>query len=291
MNDWWIEVLVDSPRTLSAVHAQVNGGSWTPLPKTTWNTWAESFNVPAGSNVVFRATATDGATATSGSYQWLQGSSPQPAPTPAPATPGAFALSASSYTVAQTAGSLTISVNRSGGSSGAVSVNYATVNGSASSGNEYTAKTGTLNWASGDTAAKSISVAIKNTTPFTGTRNFTIQLSGAAGGATMGSPNSASVTINGSKTTTTTTTTTTYAKPYIQSFSPTSGPVGTVVTINGSGFNGSNEAWVGSIHGVGVTVVSNTQVKVTIPAGAKTGSIGIFNPAGVSFTPRSFTVK
>jgi hypothetical protein len=82
-----------------------------------------------------------------------------------------------------------------------------------------------------------------------------------------------------------------YVQPGIMNFSPSSGPAGTVVTINGSGFTGANVAWVGNAHNAPVRVVSDSQVRVTIPAGATTGAIGIFNPAHVAFTATSFTVR
>jgi hypothetical protein len=111
---------------------------------------------------------------------------------------GALAYSAPTYTVAQSAGSLTISVDRTGGSAGAVSIAYATASGTAMAGADYTAATGTLNWADGDTAAKTFVIAISNATPYVGAKNFTLQLSGVSGGATIGSQATADVTINGS---------------------------------------------------------------------------------------------
>ncbi len=110
---------------------------------------------------------------------------------------GSLQLSASGYAVAQTGGAVTLTVNRIGGSSGAANVSYATVNGTASSGTDYTAGSGTLSWAAGDSASKTIVVPISNATPFTGTRAFTVALS-VATGASLGSPASASVTITGS---------------------------------------------------------------------------------------------
>jgi hypothetical protein len=80
-------------------------------------------------------------------------------------------------------------------------------------------------------------------------------------------------------------------QPTISTFSPASGGVGTVVTINGAGFTGLNQAWVGNAHGVPVRVISNTQVQVTIPAGATTGAIGIFNAQHAAFTATSFTMR
>ena len=81
-----------------------------------------------------------------------------------------------------------------------------------------------------------------------------------------------------------------YQQQGIMNFSPSSGPVGTVVTLNGSGFSGSNLAWVGNAHNVAVNVISDTQAQVTVSAGATTGAIGIFNPAKVAFTASSFTI-
>ncbi len=82
-----------------------------------------------------------------------------------------------------------------------------------------------------------------------------------------------------------------YVQPGIADFSPKAGPVGTVVTVTGSGFTGSNLAWVGAAHNGAVRVISDTQVQVTIPAGATTGAIGIFNPVYVAFTASAFTVQ
>jgi IPT/TIG domain len=79
--------------------------------------------------------------------------------------------------------------------------------------------------------------------------------------------------------------------PNSGSFSPRQGRVGTMVTLYGSGFTGSNGAWVGAAHNAPVRVVSDTQVQVTIPAGATTGAIGIFNPAHAAFTPTWFSVR
>jgi len=112
---------------------------------------------------------------------------------------GSLQLSASSYGVGQAAGTLSVTVNRTGGSSGAVSVTYATANGTAVAGTDFTASSGTLNWASGDSASKSFSVPVSNATPFSGSKAFTVALSSPTGGATLSSPSSAGVTIAGSQ--------------------------------------------------------------------------------------------
>jgi endoglucanase len=100
--------------------------------------------------------------------------------------------------VTQGTTSITITVNRSSGSSGAITVAYATVNGTAVAGTAYTATSGTLSWASGDATAKTFAVTISNSPAFSGTEAFSVQLSGATGGAALATPSSATVSIQGS---------------------------------------------------------------------------------------------
>ena len=109
------------------------------------------------------------------------------------AAAGKAALGASAYAVAQSAGKVIISVTRSGGSSGAASVRYATHDGTAVAGGTYAAAAGTVLWAANEHTTKTFAVSL-SATPFTGTRNFTVALSNA-GGAALGSPSSAMVTI------------------------------------------------------------------------------------------------
>ncbi len=96
--------------------------------------------------------------------------------------------------VTESAGSVAVSVTRSGPSAGAVSVNYATANGTALAGTHYTATSGTLNWADGDTAAKTITVPVIDDGAVNAARTFAVGLAGAVG-ATLGSPSSTTVTI------------------------------------------------------------------------------------------------
>jgi Calx-beta domain len=105
-------------------------------------------------------------------------------------------LSAMTYTVAQTAGSISVNVTRVQGSSGAASVAYATANGTAIAGQNYTAASGTLSWSDGDAAAKSFTVSL-SATPFNGAKTFSVSLSKATG-ILLGSPSTAIVTVNGS---------------------------------------------------------------------------------------------
>lgn len=108
---------------------------------------------------------------------------------------GVIALATNSIPVLETAGSVNLTVNRSWGSNGIVSVQYATTNGTAVAPDQYTASSGTLTWADGDLTPRTINIPIRYTNIFLGDRTFTITLSGVTGGAWLGSPSSTTVTI------------------------------------------------------------------------------------------------
>lgn len=112
-------------------------------------------------------------------------------------TPGAgsIQLQQASYVALEADGTLTVTVTRTGGTTGAVSVDYALQDGTATGGSDFTDATGTLNWASGDGAAKSIVVAIADDDEEEQAETFEVALSNPVGGATLGSPSSATVTV------------------------------------------------------------------------------------------------
>ncbi len=107
---------------------------------------------------------------------------------------GEVSLSASTYTATQNAGSVTITVNRTGG--GGASVNYATADITALAGADYTATHGSLSWGNRDTAPKSFVIPISNAKPFAGSKTFAVAIAGASG-VSLGTTTSAIVTING----------------------------------------------------------------------------------------------
>jgi uncharacterized repeat protein (TIGR03803 family) len=78
--------------------------------------------------------------------------------------------------------------------------------------------------------------------------------------------------------------------PQIKSFSPTSGPVGTVVTITGVSLTQTTQVTFGGVKATTFTANSDTQVTATVPTGAKTGKIVIKTPGGIAKSPTSFTV-
>ncbi|WP_293371241.1 DUF1800 family protein [Nevskia sp.] len=81
-----------------------------------------------------------------------------------------------------------------------------------------------------------------------------------------------------------------YPQPSLGPHSPTSGPVGTVVSITGSGFTGATAVWLGNDRNLPFTVVSDNEVRATITAQATSGGFGILNPVHGGFTPMQFTI-
>lgn len=77
------------------------------------------------------------------------------------------------------------SVRRTDGSTGAVSVDYATVSGTASAGLDFTSATGTLTWGDCDTASKVISVTILDDAAVENDEDFQIRLNNPTGGTTI----------------------------------------------------------------------------------------------------------
>jgi hypothetical protein len=108
---------------------------------------------------------------------------------------GPLALSAGAYQVGEAGGLVTITATRSGGSlGGPVSVDYATADGTATASSDYAAAAGTLTFGPGETS-KSFTVQVTSDAVHEGDEAFQVKLSNAAGGASLGSPAGATVTI------------------------------------------------------------------------------------------------
>ena len=108
--------------------------------------------------------------------------------------PQTVQMSSTSYSISEGGGSITIPVFRGGGTTGNVTVKYATAKGTAKAGLDYTSKSGTLNWAAGDSSIRNIVVPIINDKIKENSETFSIQLSGATG-AVLGTNKTATVTI------------------------------------------------------------------------------------------------
>lgn len=110
------------------------------------------------------------------------------------AAPGAIRFSSPTVSVSESAGNATISVQRVSGSSGPATVQYATSNGTAVAGSDYTAAMGTLTWADGDAAPKTFAVPLVNDAEDEPNETVILTLSNATGAA-LGSPATATLTI------------------------------------------------------------------------------------------------
>ena len=81
-----------------------------------------------------------------------------------------------------------------------------------------------------------------------------------------------------------------FVVPSISAISPTSGPVGTQVTIMGSGFTGATLVKFGGVKAPSFTVNSGSAITATVPAGARTGKISVKTAGGNASSRAVFTV-
>jgi hypothetical protein len=108
-------------------------------------------------------------------------------------TPGTIQLLEVSYDAVEGT-VLNILVARSGGSSGVASVDYATADGTAISGSDYTAANGTLTWRDGLSGNQTISIPVTDDDSAESTESFTVTLSNVSV-ATLGGNSLATVDI------------------------------------------------------------------------------------------------
>lgn len=107
---------------------------------------------------------------------------------------GTLALGASAYSVNEQVAALTVTVNRTGGSAGAVSVSYFTTDGLARAGEDYQAAAGILTLADGE-ISRSFAVTLLDDGVYEGDEDFSITLADAQGGASLAAPQAAVVTV------------------------------------------------------------------------------------------------
>jgi uncharacterized repeat protein (TIGR01451 family) len=108
--------------------------------------------------------------------------------------PGALSFSTAASSVNESAGSATITVNRTGGSDCSVTVNYATADGIALAGSDYTTTSGTLTFAPG-VLSQSFTVPILDDAISEASESFNVTLTNPTGGATVVAPTVENVTI------------------------------------------------------------------------------------------------
>ncbi|MBT8127893.1 MAG: hypothetical protein KJP15_10440 [Gammaproteobacteria bacterium] len=108
--------------------------------------------------------------------------------------PGSLQFSEPTYTAVENGVTATITVTRVGGSFGTVDVNYASSDGTASAGSDYTAVSGSLSFADGVTS-QTFTIDIINDADYEGDETVNLALSDPTGGASPGAPTSAVLTI------------------------------------------------------------------------------------------------
>jgi len=168
----------DVPGAESYLLERLDGqnGSWLPIATNDADStsFADS-NVSPAATYSYRVKARSQAEESSWSTV-IEAETPQ-----LPSMTGIVQFRAAEYTVGENGPSVEIEVTRTGGSEGVASVDYATVNGSAMFGLDYVRSTGVLNWADGDSLAKTFHVPIVDDIVYERDETFTLELSSAIG--------------------------------------------------------------------------------------------------------------
>ena len=172
---------------------------------------------------------------------------------------GQFQFASGTYSVSEAGGSITLYVNRINGSTGIVTVNYATSDVSATSGSDYTGVSNTLTFGAGVTQMP-ITVTILQDVSIEGSQTFNVTLSGPSAGTSIVGTNPSVVTIldddSGSA-------------PVVYSVSPNVGPVTGLVGVTITGANLSSATSVtfgGSSYPAFITSNSSTTIIANAPA-------------------------
>ena len=98
---------------------------------------------------------------------------------------GEFKFDQGDFQVVERGGQAVITVERSRGENGTVSVRYSTSNGTATAGQDYTATSGTLAWGPGDGSTRTFVVPIRDDAESEGRETVRLTLSNPTGGAVL----------------------------------------------------------------------------------------------------------
>jgi Ca2+-binding RTX toxin-like protein len=118
----------------------------------------------------------------------------QPIPIPPPPVPGTLEFSAPTYFIGEAGPSATITVNRTGGTDGTVTVTCSTSPGTATAGVDYTSVSSTLTFVDGDASELCI-VPIAQDAIDEPDETVNLALTNPTGGASLGAQNTAVLTI------------------------------------------------------------------------------------------------
>jgi hypothetical protein len=108
--------------------------------------------------------------------------------------PGVFSFSNATVGASAALGGVVVGVVRSQGSDGTVTVHYATANGTAIAGKDYTATSGNLTFADLQQGTESIYIPI-NLENSSGVKTFKLSLSSPTGGATLGAISTVTISV------------------------------------------------------------------------------------------------
>ena len=197
-----VTVQVGTPVTLTATVTATSAGATTPFGNVTFKDGGTALGTASLNGV---GVATKVVTLPAGTYNnitanfvgdadYFTNSKSPPLSLAVQALP-TLKFSRSSEKVSQAVGAVTLTVQRAGSTLGPVAVSYATADGTAIAGTDYTAVGGPLNWAAGDATSRTISVPIINRGGNLADRKFTVNLS-APTGATLTNPSTVTITIH-----------------------------------------------------------------------------------------------
>jgi Calx-beta domain/IPT/TIG domain len=175
-----------------------------------------------------------------------------------------------------TAYAFTVSLSAPSGK--AISVGYATADGTAVAPTDYTATTGTLNFAAGDTS-KPVTVNAKGDTAVEPDETFVVNLSSLTN-VGAGDVQGQGTIVNDDVA----------VAPIVTGYNVAAATVGKKITITGSHFTGATsvgftKAGGGTVNGTALKVVSDTTITVKVPNLATTGVVSVTNPGGTGVGP------
>lgn len=168
--------LVEGPESVNLALGNPTGGALLGTPASATLTISDDEAASSGA----QTTTSAGAIASASSVSSAVG--------------GVLTFSATAYEMSENGGSVSVTALRKGTVTKAVSVNYATTDGTARSGVDYTAASGVLNFAENETA-KTFTVPLIDRAGIQGNRNVTLKLLTPAAGAVIGNPTSVTLTI------------------------------------------------------------------------------------------------
>jgi hypothetical protein len=170
----------------------------------------------------------------------------------------------------------TFTVRLLSGDGSPVAVDYASSDGSAQAPGDYAPVSGTLAF-SGAIAQATVTTPVHADGLVEALETFQLKLSSPAG-AILGKAKGVARVLDGDSPT----------PPFVESFSPTSGPSGTQVVVTGAGLADAREVEVGGVPAASFVVDGDRQLRAVVSAAADTGPVVVTTPVGVDSSAGSF---